>query len=63
MTYAEFAAAIAADSATIAAQAQEGNKKAQGVIELYKLHYAAPNDPAALGFLKAGYSEWKKDQA
>jgi hypothetical protein len=48
---------------TIKADAKNGNKNAQQIISLYRMHCSSPSDPGAPAFCECYFKDWLKERA
>ena len=48
--------------AAIQQAAKDGDKRAAEIINLYQLHVAQPQDPAAPALCEAAFNDWLKSQ-
>lgn len=61
MTTEQFYDGIEADRDAINDAAYSGDEKALLVIKIYRMHFARPSDPGALGLCIAAYEDWRKE--
>ena len=46
----------------IIADAEDGDKCAVQIIQLYRMHYVSPNDPGAPALCEAFFADWLKER-
>jgi hypothetical protein len=44
----------------ILADAERGNRKAQQIIDLHRMHCACPGDPGAPALCEAAFDDWRR---